>query len=119
MYRDDVLQAKPLSIEKLRIHFRDVYKLNESQVETMVQSSSKSLVFAMDTIDDFLRKKECGEGLGPVFHNLKGVLLNMGEEEWAHYFRTIERRIAADEKCDMSKVQKIMKSGLQDVLSYG
>lgn len=118
MYLDDCLNAKPLSIEKLRIHFRDIYQLNESQVETMVQSSSKSLVLAMDTIDDFLKVKECREDLSLVFHNLKGVLLNMGEEEWADYFRTIERRIAADEDCDIGKVQKVMKRGLQDVLLY-
>lgn len=118
MYLDDLFKARPLSIEKLRIHFRDVYQLNESQVETMVQSSSKSLVFAMDTIDDFLKVKESHEDLVPVFHNLKGVLLNMGEEEWADYFRTIERRIIADEICDIGKVQKIMQRGLQDVLLY-
>lgn len=118
MYIEDVFKAPPVSIGKLRIHFREVYQFNESQVETMVQSSSKSLAFAMETIDEFLKNKESHEDLTLVFHNLKGVLLNMGEEEWADYFRTIEKKIKTDEHCDLDRVQQNMKKGLRDILSY-
>lgn len=83
----------------------------------MVQSSAKSLIQAMENIDEFLAGEGSLQMLGLVFHNLKGVLLNMGEKEWADYFRIIERRLA-EEECDIGQVQDTMREGLTDILSY-
>jgi len=108
----------PVSLEKLRRHFLEAYKLNASQVEIMVVSSSKSLTQALDNIEKHLKTKEDDQTLSSVFHNLKGVFLNMGEKEWADFFRDIENKLVAGKKCDFQVVIEVMTSGLMDVLSY-
>jgi hypothetical protein len=108
----------PVSLEKLRRHFHETYKLNASQVEIMMVSSSKSLNQAFDNIEKHLKTEEDDQVLSSVFHNLKGVLFNMGEKEWAEFFRDIESKIVAEKKCDFQVVSEMMTGGLMDVLSY-
>ena len=110
---------EPILLEKLRTHFSDVYRFDAPQVEVMVQSSSKSLRQAMTDIEEFLLTGDNYQLLGSVFHNLKGVSLNMGEKEWADFFRTIEKRIDSGEACDIATIKNTMGFGLKDVLSAG
>lgn len=110
---------EPVLLENLRTHFHDAYRFNASQVEIMVQSSSKSLCQAMADIEEFLLTGKGYRLLCSVFHNLKGVSLNMGEDEWADFFRTIEKRIDSGEPCDIEKIRGTMIFGLKDVLSAG
>jgi hypothetical protein len=109
----------PLVMSKLRDHFRLTYLLNETQVETMVVSSSKSLEHAFSSVGEILREEEPEKRLVAFFHGLKGLLLNMGATEWASYTRAIEEQLAAGEQLDYAKIIEIMERGLVEILSYG
>lgn len=109
----------PLVLSRLRDHFRQIYLLNEAQVETMVVSSSKSLGDAFASVDGILGGTESEKQLVAFFHGLKGLLLNMGAKEWASYTRTIEEKLAAGEPLDCGNVIGIIERGLVEILSYG
>jgi hypothetical protein len=107
-----------VSLKTLKCHFIGVYQLNTSQAERMVESSSKSLIQTLDKLDAFLKSKDSNVTLIPVFHNLKGLFLNMGEKEWAGFSKDIESRIMAEEPCNIERVVELLTHGLRDVLSY-
>lgn len=108
----------PLVLSRLRDHFRVTYLLNETQVETMVISSSRSLEHAFSTADEILRGAAPESRLVAFFHGLKGLLLNMGATEWASYTRTLEEKLAAGGELDYAEIIGILERGLVEILSY-
>lgn len=108
----------PLVLSKLRDHFRQTYLLNETQVETMVVSSSKSLEHAFSCAGEIFKGTEPAEQLVAFFHGLKGLLLNMGESEWASYTKAIESKLVAGEQLDYAMVIGIIEKGLVEILCY-
>ena len=116
---DGASAPAPLVISKLRNHFRQTYMLNEAQVETMLMSSSKSLEQALSSAEEILKEKEPAHGMVGFFHGLKGLLLNMGEAEWASYTKVVEDRLAVGERIDYARVLGVIEKGLADILSYG
>lgn len=108
----------PLVLSKLRDHFRQTYLLNETQVETMVVSSSKSLEHAFSCAGAIFKGTEPAEQLVAFFHGLKGLLLNMGESEWASYAKAIESKLAIGEPLDYAMVIGIIEKGLVEILCY-
>lgn len=108
----------PLVVSTLREHFRQTYLLNETQVETMVLSSAKSLEHAFSCADEIFKGGDPAEQLVAFFHGLKGLLLNMGEAEWASYARAIENKLAVGEQFDYAMVIGIIEKGLVEILCY-
>lgn len=108
----------PLVLSKLRDHFRQTYMLNETQIETMLASSSKSLEHALSSVGEILKEPEDKERPVAFFHGLKGLLLNMGETEWASYIKAIENKLAAGGRIDYAMVIGIIEGGLGEILSY-
>jgi hypothetical protein len=80
----------PLSLDTLRIHFRNVYKLKDEQVEFMIRSASQSLQTALASAESALASDQPCNALAPVAHGLKGLFLNMGEGGWASLARAME-----------------------------
>jgi len=108
----------PLVLDKLRDHFRRTYMLNETQVETMLVSSSKSLKQALASAHDILAGTEPEARFALVFHSLKGLLLNMGEAEWAAYTKELEKKQTNGEQVDYAAAVAILEKGMAAILSY-
>jgi hypothetical protein len=107
-----------ITVGKLRDHFRHKYKLNEAQVELMIMSSSKSLEQGLAQLVEVLARVEPVESLGAVYHGLKGLFLNMGEQEWAAYTKEVEQKLSAGELLDHGEIAKKLRQGMGGVLAY-
>ena len=108
----------PVTLLKLRSHFRKVYGLNLTQTELMLESSCLSLVQVFENAKEVLNKANSSEQLGPVMHGLKGLLLNMGESEWAAVARDVEQKLKNEVQCDLNRIVAEMKVGLAEILYY-
>ena len=108
----------PLVLDTLRDHFRRTYLLNETQVETMLVSSSKSLQQALTSAHDILEGTAPEARFALVFHSLKGLLLNMGQAEWAAYTKGLEKKLTDGEQVDYAAAVEILEKGLTVILSY-
>ena len=109
----------PLVLDQLRDHFRRTYLLNETQVETMLASSSKSLRMALASATEIINEKETQARFTMIFHSLKGLLLNMGELEWAEFSKELENKLKKGEQIDYAATVEIMEKGWVQILSYG
>jgi hypothetical protein len=105
----------PVTIENLREHFRTTYKLNEEQIDLMVVSSARSLQTAFLAADDIFGSEDVCEKMAAIAHSLKGLLLNMGQFEWAGFAREIERAAKASEKCDYKEMIRRLRVGMHPV----
>lgn len=114
----DVTVPAPLVLGKLRDHFRRAYLLNDDQVETMLVSSSRSLRHAIAGAHELLEGTEEKNVFSLLFHGLKGLLLNMGEAEWAAYTMELENRLMEGEQLDYRAAIKVIEEGLSQILSY-
>lgn len=109
----------PVSVETLRKHFSEVYSLTDSQVEVMLESSSLSVRQALEDVHLLLSDPELEvASLKPFFHGLKGLLLNMGESEWADFARNLEKMAEESQLEDPADVVRILSSGLQSIREY-
>ncbi len=109
----------PVSIDGLRTYFRSTYQLGEQQVELMINSSRKSLEKILAEARLALQSEEvCGE-MVHIGHNLKGLLLNMGEPEWAELARELEHSARAGIQRDYVGMIDQFVQGMTAVLTYG
>ena len=84
----------PIRIDNLRSHFHHAYGLSEEQVEVMVNRSAQSLAATLGQLNNTLAEDDNLPELTRLAHNLKGVLLNLGESEWAEFARRLEKSAA-------------------------
>ena len=57
--------------------------------------------------------------LGNIGHSLKGLLLNMGEQQWAEVARDLEISAKTGEERDYSAFVTILNKGMAAVMTYG
>ena len=107
---------KKVSAEVLREHFRSNYNLVGEQIELMLTSSAQSLKKSLTGLYAALEQEDNFEELEKLGHSIKGVLLNMGEQEWAEEARKIELSAAAGKKVDYLGMIKNIHRGVKDVL---
>jgi hypothetical protein len=112
------LPPEPVTLKNLRRHFKEVYGFNLSQTEIMLESSSKSLLQAFGGVSEALKKTNPQEQLGAVFHGLKGLFLNMGENEWAAFARDVEEELKTGVPCFFDRIVADMQVGLAVILFY-
>ncbi len=81
-----------VKVANLRQHFKETYRLADTQVDQMIESSGRSLRVTFEAAEDVLSGSgsDFFEKLGRHAHSMKGLLLNMGESEWAALAREIE-----------------------------
>lgn len=106
----------PIKIENLRSHFRNTYGLTEEQIEKMLISSAKSLATTLSKLYDSLEKEEDLPELNRLGHSLKGLLLNMGEQEWAAIARHLEKSAAAGEPENYREIASSIGGGAEDIV---
>lgn len=108
----------PVSIAVLKKHFKTTYQLGDSQVELMLQSSRKSLDKILTEAEVALQAEDVCSHLVSIGHSLKGLLLNMGESEWAAFAREFERAAREDESRDYATVIAQLNVGMAAVIAY-
>lgn len=109
----------PISVARMKKHFREIYQLSESQVETMIMSSSKSIQLCLSDLVGAAQAAESkNERLKAVFHGLKGLLLNMGEQGWALYVSQLEQKLLTGEQIDHQLAVNNLCRGVEEVLDY-
>jgi hypothetical protein len=106
----------PVTIKSLREHFRITYNFNEEQIDLMVVSSARSIQAAFLAFDMILDGEDAREKVVVIAHGLKGLLLNMGQDEWAGYVREMESAASAGEGHDYKEVIQGLRLGLQEVI---
>lgn len=116
--KSDESLPPPVSLERLRNHFRQVYKLNEEQVEFMVKSASQSLQTALAAAEQALESDDPYIALAPVAHSFKGLLLNIGEGEWAALARAMEQAAKAGQPYEYAGTVRNIREGLMAVADY-
>ena len=109
----------PVCLERLREHFRQVYKFNEDQVESMLRSASQSLQKCFASADQALASDDLCSALAPVAHSLNGLLLNLGEGDWATLARDIELAATAGRAYEYAEVIARMRQGMSAATDYG
>ncbi len=115
---EDFSVPAPVTLSNLRRHFKEVYGFNFSQTEIMLESSSKSLVQAFGNMSEVLNNPNSQEQLGTIFHGLKGLLLNMGEKEWAAFALAVEQETKKGVLLNFDRIFADMQVGLASILSY-
>jgi hypothetical protein len=105
----------PVTIKRLREHFQATYNFNEEQIDLMVVSSAKSIQAAFLAIDETADQKGLCEKIAVIAHGLKGLLLNMGQTEWAGYVRDIEHTAKAGRNHECTEMVHRLRLGLQEV----
>jgi len=108
----------PVTIAGLKKHFHTTYQLGENQVELMVNSSRKSLDKILTEARTALHSDNIPVEMVNVGHSLKGLLLNMGEPEWAEVARELEKSARAGEVRDYAALVALLTEGLATVLAY-
>lgn len=109
----------PIEIARLKEHFKKMYNLNEVQIGMMLVSSAQSLRTTLEGIEEYLQVEPNLAEIAKLSHSLKGLLLNMGEEEWADIARSLELSAAADRDEDYSGLLEQLKWGAKEMLLFG
>ncbi len=100
----------------LRNHFRSIYKLADDQIDIMLASSAKSLTSSFSAIYEALDENQGLDKVYRLAHSIKGVLLNMGETQWAELAREIELAASDSEERDYRSMVKKIQCGVEDIL---
>ncbi len=100
----------------LRDHFRSTYKLADDQIDIMLASSAKSLTSVFSALYAALDDNEGLDKIYRLAHSIKGLLLNMGETQWAELAREVELAASASEERDYRNMVKKIQYGVEDIL---
>jgi len=83
----------------------------------VIASSSRSLLSAIKSFDEVDEDENIYEKIKAISHGMKGVLLNMGQHEWADFAREIEKAANAGESRDYKEMVRQLRKGVQDIFS--
>lgn len=84
----------------------------------MLRSASQSLRTTFASAQQALAGDDLCSALAPVAHSLKGLLLNLGEGEWAALARTIEQTAETGKPYEYADVVNDMREGLSALADY-
>jgi hypothetical protein len=108
-------EPSPVTIRSLREHFRTTYNFNEEQIDLMVVSSARSIQAAFLAVDEIVGKEDGFGKIAVIAHGLKGLLLNMGQNDWAEYVKDIENAAKAGRHHEYTDMVQRLRLGLQEV----
>lgn len=100
----------------LRSHFRDVYKLDDDQIEIMLKSSAQSLNGSLESLFSVLDSSENPVETAKLAHSIKGLLLNMGLSGWADIARNLEINANDFTRDQCLELAKTIEEGIEEIL---
>lgn len=107
----------PVEPANLRKHFETVYRLDRNQVDLMLESSAKSLRITLGKLNNAIDNNQGYSEISRLGHSLKGLLLNMGEPEWAELARFIEKAAGAEQQEDYRGIVGGICRGVEQLLN--
>lgn len=108
------LPAK-VNLETLRAHFKLTYNLTDDQIDVMLEASAKSLTTSFSTLYTALETNDL-EQVFRTAHSVKGLLLNLGEKEWAALARQLELAASKGEERGYKSLVTQIYEGVGDIL---
>ncbi|MDR3631937.1 MAG: hypothetical protein P4L42_16570 [Desulfocapsaceae bacterium] len=94
---------------------KSAYDFNEEQTTHMTVSAARSLREAFLSVDGIRwGDNECSK-IADIAHGLKGLLLNMGQPEWAGYVKEIETGAHAGESRNYKEMFDTVRVAVRDV----
>jgi len=108
-----------VGIAELHNHFKVKYELNDGEADTLIVSSSESLIDFIAAAETMLAKggqRIPSEELQALAHRGKGLFLVMGQEEWALYVTALN---VSDPDTIYDSIQKVMnhvRQGFSDLI---
>lgn len=113
---DGKSNISPIKVENLRKHFKKTYKLVDDQIEVMIESSARSLRATFLAAENTLGDQESYDDIARHAHSMKGLLLNMGEAEWAARAREIELAALEKKNIDYRRRMAEIRSGVREII---
>lgn len=112
----------PESVTIAQVHnfFKVKYELDDGEAETLIASSSKSLIEFITAAETMWVKggqRIPSDELQALLHRGKGLLLIMGQEEWALYVTALN---VSDPDTIYDSIQKVMnnvRQGFSDIIT--
>ena len=80
----------------------------------MLKASAKSLTACFAALHTALESDDI-EQLTRTAHSLKGLLLNMGESQWAELARELEHETTSKSKQEYLSMVKNLQYGVEDI----
>lgn len=108
----------PVTVAALRNHFKSTYKLQDDQVELMIRSSKSSLNKVFFSAREAFKLQDVCGALFRVGHSLKGLLLNMGEPQWADVARKLENAAKNGENRNYKAMVEVLEKGMAEIMEY-
>lgn len=109
----------PVHVESLKNHFKSAYRLTDAQIDCMLKSSAESLKLTLALLQKATDEKDNFKEICVQSHRLKGVLLNMGENDWAQVARQMEKSASRQENRKYTSMVEQLRMAMVDILSFG
>ena len=116
MIKKDNTNPAKVNLGALKTHFKSNYNLADDQIDLMLESTSKSLNSSLSELYETLEMNTNFEKLTKLGHRIKGLLLNMGEQEWAAVARELELSASAGKDIDYRGMVERIHKGVESVL---
>lgn len=83
----------------------------------MLHSSAQSLLYGFERLTAVCAGTSENQALIGIYHGLKGLFLNMGENDWAEYTRKIEEKLREGEELDHQSIVTVLRRGMVEILA--
>lgn len=83
----------------------------------MLHSSAQSLLYGLERLATICADPPERQALIGIYHGLKGLFLNMGENEWAEYTRKIEEKLREGREVDHHSIVTVLRRGMVEILA--
>lgn len=116
---DELSAPAGVSVAKLSLHFRNKYKLDETQANGLVVSSAKSLkefISQSNILMEEHGKELVREHIRGVVHSGVGIFRTMGENDWAGYLQTASHTPAETLYNNFQTLIKEVQKSFSDII---
>lgn len=112
-------RLSPVRVESLKNYFKSAYMLSDAQIDCMVESSAESLQSTLALLHRATERRYNFNEICVQSHRLKGVLLNMGENDWAEVARQMEKSASKKEHRKYFSIVERLHLAMVDILAFG
>jgi len=109
----------PVGVTQLHNHFKEKYELDDGEAETLVVSSSRSLIDFITAAESMLDNSGQGvtsEKLEALVHRGSGMFLVMGQEEWALYVTALNVNDPNTVYDSIQKIVDYVRQGFSNII---
>ncbi len=116
MDKPDTGNLPRVNKDRLKRHFQTTYRLDDDQIEVMIESTARSMNAVLAALYQALDENRSLDEVARLGHSIKGLLLNMGEKHWAELARELEKAASQGKQQDYRTIVETIHHGFKDVL---